>query len=332
MSTPLPTFKLESADTPIKPELHDTPSPAAISDTYMDDADGEDPDLDVTNANTPFWLAKLPRHLWEALSKAGDNDDDEVIELGTIRVEGSLRDPQRVSLRLNHDLPIFHPPKDGPNAAASTVERDFVLQTTAKNNPHRRVRYPGSTLLFSEKNLPGFKPRGNIWDAAEAASNHGQGRSNLFDETVRAAKRKENNNNGSSGGRGRYVPYQRKPIPKITALVGVATEEFEVRAARTGENKEVEERRVRAELDAGRRRGDAMEIRDHNRRLEHATIATAAERASMRKVRHSTQNLVAQRQALQELLWVFHVTNNVAATMGQERACFHVHAIYLSVY
>lgn len=272
MSTSLPTFKLESADAHVKAEIPDTPSPAAISDTYMDDADVEDPDLDLSNANTPFWLTKLPRHLWETLSKAGD--DNEIIELGTIRVEGPLRDPQRVSLRLNRDLPLFQPQKDSSDP---TVERDFILQTTAKNNnPHRRVRYPGSTLLFSEKNLPGFKPRGNIWDAAEAESNFGQGRSNLFDETVRAAKRKETKGKA-------YTPYQRKPIPKITALVGTATEEFEVRPAKTGENRAVEARRVRAELD-GARRMHVAEIKEHNRRLEHATIATAAERASMRKV------------------------------------------------
>ena len=51
---------------------------------YMDDADG---DLDFSGAKQNLWLGRVPRGLWNVLSKLGTMGDDDEIEIGTIREE-----------------------------------------------------------------------------------------------------------------------------------------------------------------------------------------------------------------------------------------------------
>lgn len=52
-------------------------------------------DLDFTNATQNVWLSRIPRSLWEHWSKL-DGDDDEEIQVGTIRIEGEPNDIKRV--------------------------------------------------------------------------------------------------------------------------------------------------------------------------------------------------------------------------------------------
>ena len=52
-------------------------------------------DLDFTNAAQSVWLSRIPRSLWEHWSKL---DDDEEIQVGTIRIEGDPSDIKRVCL------------------------------------------------------------------------------------------------------------------------------------------------------------------------------------------------------------------------------------------
>lgn len=56
-------------------------SPAALSD---DDIYEDAGDLDFNSAQQAVWLTRLPKFLWENWSKF---DDDEEIQLGTIRIE-----------------------------------------------------------------------------------------------------------------------------------------------------------------------------------------------------------------------------------------------------
>lgn len=67
-------------------------------DTVLADIDDEDiyedaGDLDFTSANNNVWLSRLPRSLWEHWSQI---DDDEEIEIGTMRIEGEPGDLKRV--------------------------------------------------------------------------------------------------------------------------------------------------------------------------------------------------------------------------------------------
>lgn len=90
----IPQVKVEHApDVNVKQEQEDVdmPSPAYADD----DLDGfEDTgDLDFSQANQTLWLSHIPRTLWESLSKLQDNDE---VDLGTIRVEGPEDNPTRV--------------------------------------------------------------------------------------------------------------------------------------------------------------------------------------------------------------------------------------------
>lgn len=67
-------------------------------DAVLDDLDDEDiyedaGDLDFSAAGQSVWLSRLPRQLWEHWSSL---EDDEEIEIGTIRLEGEANDIKRV--------------------------------------------------------------------------------------------------------------------------------------------------------------------------------------------------------------------------------------------
>jgi transcription initiation factor TFIIF subunit beta len=85
--------KQEPGATPfIKP---DPDSKDAQSGTLSDEDIYEDTgDLDFSNANQNVWLTRIPRTLWEHWSQL---DDDEEIQIGTVRVEGDANDTKRVS-------------------------------------------------------------------------------------------------------------------------------------------------------------------------------------------------------------------------------------------
>jgi TFIIF, beta subunit N-terminus len=89
----IPRVKVETvADSNVKRE----PLDEEMASPYVDDEDDgldEGGDLDFTNAHTQLWLTQIPRNLWETWSVMGLDDE---IEIGTIRVEGSQDNPQRV--------------------------------------------------------------------------------------------------------------------------------------------------------------------------------------------------------------------------------------------
>lgn len=215
MATIVPTVKVEG-DSNVK--MEDASSPSAASDQFMDDAD-DDPELDFGDARKDLWLSKLPTFLWAALDEA---KDDTEIELGTIRVEGSLDNPERVSLLLK-STPTF-----------TTVEKEYVLRK--QTGPIRRIKGPGQLMLFSEKNKPGYKQRQSMWDQIDEDGNPGQGRSQLFEQGVRDEKKKAN--------KGKFVPYQKRPIPKITALAGTFMQEFEAHPVDNAEHRQLDSERT----------------------------------------------------------------------------------------
>lgn len=61
-------------------------------------------DLDFTDANQDVWLMRVPKMLWENWSKL--NDDDE-IQIGTVRVEGGPTDIKRVRATERHSVGAF---------------------------------------------------------------------------------------------------------------------------------------------------------------------------------------------------------------------------------
>ncbi|KAL5336832.1 transcription initiation factor IIF, beta subunit-domain-containing protein [Aspergillus crustosus] len=167
-------------------------------DTVLVDIDDEDlyedaGDLDFTNAEQSLWLSRIPRSLWEHWHNL---DDDEEIQIGTIRIEGEPNDIKRVSLRLNETQENREIPKDYI-MARQTVNAENLLHMTQ------------NTYLFTEKEIPGHENR---------MVTFGETRSALYESMKREARRKERKK--------KWEPYVRKTIPKQTALVGHVKEEF----------------------------------------------------------------------------------------------------------
>lgn len=258
MAAPIPTVKVEAMDSRIN--MEDTPSP---SDVGMEDADlvEEEEDLDFSRAQQPLWLSKLPKYLWETLAKISDNDE---IELGTIRVEGTLENPTRVSLKL-HDA-VF----------CKEMEKEYILKKNT--GPQRRLHRPGQVMMFSEKNKPGFKQRANVWDNIDEDGNPGQGRSQLYEAKLKEERRKESKDQEKQ----KYTPYVRRPIPKITALEGSVQQEFETVPVVNAEYERFE--KIRTDRALRILKGDAIQIVEPNVQLHYGSIISQTERQNIGRV------------------------------------------------
>lgn len=75
-------------DAVMRQELDLMDIPPADDDIYEDAGD-----LDFSGADRGLFLARIPTYLWENWSQLDENEE---IELGTVRVEGSLENPSRV--------------------------------------------------------------------------------------------------------------------------------------------------------------------------------------------------------------------------------------------
>lgn len=254
MASSIPTIKFEG-DHNVK--MEDVNSPSAASEQYADDVE-DDPELNTENAHKILWMSKLPKYLWEALENV--NDDGE-IEIGTIRVEGAFDSPERVSLMLNNAQNF------------QSLEKEYVLKK--QTGPTRKIKRPGQVLMFSEKNKPGYKPRASFWDDIDEDGNPGQGRSQLYEQGIKDEKRKES--------KGRYTPYQRKPIPKITALSGTVFQEFEASAVDNAEHRRLDGERTRDALKVKEKA--TIEIKDDmDAKLHYGSMVTASERQNIVRV------------------------------------------------
>ncbi|PYH41220.1 transcription factor IIF subunit TFG2 [Aspergillus saccharolyticus JOP 1030-1] len=171
-------------------------------DTVLADIDDEDlyedaGDLDFSQAQRSVWLSRLPRSLWEHWAKiTNDLDDDEEIQVGTMRVEGTPNDIKRVSLRINE--------RDDNRE----IPKDYILQRQTINT-EATSHSTQNTYLFTERDLPGQENRMVVF---------GEARSALYESMKREMKKKERKK--------KWEPYVRKTVPKQTALVGSVGEEF----------------------------------------------------------------------------------------------------------
>ncbi|OJJ46126.1 hypothetical protein ASPZODRAFT_133124 [Penicilliopsis zonata CBS 506.65] len=192
----------------IKP---DPDSKEAAMAGFEDDIYEDAGDLDFSNAAKDVWLSRIPRPLWEHWSKL---DDDEEIQIGTIRIEGPLNDIKRVSLRL----------ADRPDN--KEIPKDYILQRQtigAENASHATQ----NTFMFSERDLPGNENRMVIF---------GEARSALYESMKRDARRKDRKR--------KWEPYVRKTIPKQTALQGRVNEEFNCLPVENEEFRRISEKRA----------------------------------------------------------------------------------------
>ncbi|KAJ9410022.1 hypothetical protein DTO045G8_2015 [Paecilomyces variotii] len=185
--------KQEPGSTPFikpDPDSKETSLGAMSDDDLYEDAG----DLDFSNAAQDVWLTRIPKSLWKHWAHL---DDDEEIQIGTVRVEGRPEDTKRISLRL------FDRPDN------KDVPKDYILkrQNVTGENTSYAVQ---NGYVFTEKDLPGYENRVNLV--------FGEARSALYEAMKREARRKDRKR--------RWEPYVRKTIPKQTALVGKVRDEF----------------------------------------------------------------------------------------------------------
>lgn len=97
ISPGFPTIKIEQGEKAsgeeqhVKAELNSSfGSPASQSDEDIYEDAG---DLDFSKATQCLYLVRLPKYLWEIWS---NYDDDQEIQLGTVRLEGGFQETRRV--------------------------------------------------------------------------------------------------------------------------------------------------------------------------------------------------------------------------------------------
>ncbi|KAI1913451.1 hypothetical protein LOZ12_003183 [Ophidiomyces ophidiicola] len=208
-----PSFKTEP--TPAiksEPDTKDIDSPMLSDDDIYEDAG----DLDFASAAQDVWLTRIPKSLWEQWSKL---DDDEEIQIGTVRVEGPATDIKRISLRL-HDVPQ----NEG-------VPKDYNLKRQ-NINADRTAYTVQNTFIFTEKDLPGYKDRTHLL----FNENQPHGRSYVYEQMKRDSRRKENKK--------KWEPYARKTIPKQTAIAARVHDEFNCLPVENEEYQKIAEKRA----------------------------------------------------------------------------------------
>ncbi|PGH26793.1 hypothetical protein AJ80_01559 [Polytolypa hystricis UAMH7299] len=183
---PLPTIKVETD------AGDDGLGMLSDEDIYEDTGD-----LDFSNSTQDVWLMRVPRMLWDNWNNV---NDDEEIQIGTVRVEGGPTDIKRVSLRL-HDL-----------QENQGVPKDYNLRRQ-NINPDGSPFPVQNTFVFTEKDLPGYKDRTQV-----LFNDNQTRRSFLYEQTKRDAKKRAN--------RKKWEPYTRKTIPKQTAIAAKVRDEF----------------------------------------------------------------------------------------------------------
>lgn len=140
-----------------------------------------------------------------------------------------------------------------------------------------RVRRPGQAFVFSEKDLPGYKPRAFAWDEIDEEGNPGQGRSYLYERHKRELKKKEN--------KGRFVPYSRRPIPKQTSVTGTVAREFEAVPVKNDEYFVIENKKAEQMLRPPDRDTAVFDPRKDPSK-HHIPLMTMTDRANALKVRY----------------------------------------------
>ncbi|KAL8772331.1 MAG: hypothetical protein Q9209_002543 [Squamulea sp. 1 TL-2023] len=166
------------------------PSAAASPAAHSDDDIYEDAgDLDFSRAVQGLYLARIPKYLWEAWSTL---DDDEEIQIGTVRVEGGLEDVKRMSLLLSPHV-----------ATQKDIPREY--------NMHLANRRSTNTFIFSEKDLHGYAARSQTHMPKQPAYPSRTSNSSF--------QHRPGQNPPQRDAGKRWQPYKRT-IPKQTALMG----------------------------------------------------------------------------------------------------------------
>ena len=87
-----PSASQANRDLPVKTEPFDgSPSPEQLDDDIYEDAG----DVDFADYSSGVFLTRIPKYLFKSWSEL---DDEQDVQVGTVRVEGRLENPQGVML------------------------------------------------------------------------------------------------------------------------------------------------------------------------------------------------------------------------------------------
>lgn len=131
-------------------------------------------------------------------------------------------------------------------------------------------------MVFSEKDLPGYKPRTFAWDDLDEEGNPGQGRSFLYERHKREQKKKEN--------KGRFTPYARRPIPKQTTIAGTIAKEFEAVPVKNDEYLALENKQAAEMLRLPEREQAIFATGDEDPSRKHMPFMSMTDKANALKV------------------------------------------------
>ncbi|KAL2119003.1 hypothetical protein VTJ04DRAFT_5962 [Mycothermus thermophilus] len=168
------------------------PEPDAGS-PFMDETD-EAPDLEfydklppqLADAYSRMYLTRVPNYVWEAWSKL---NDDEEIEIGTIRQWMDGNGKMRLQMRLKPELEVH-----------KEVPKEYEMEVTNHD--------VNNTFIFTEQDLPSFAAKNKERAAA------------LAQGIPAHLLRKQQRQLEPPPERGRKGAYARKPIPKKTKIAG----------------------------------------------------------------------------------------------------------------
>jgi transcription initiation factor TFIIF subunit beta len=133
---------------------HDAITPSGSG--YMDDDFYEDTgelSLPKKGVEKDVWVTRIPKWLYEAVSKyedVADGRDDDQIVIGEVL---AMRDPSRPGqLSKTDPMRLF---LNNRSVAEKKLPQAFELKMTPASQ-----EVLGNTYVFTEKDLPGFKPTG----------------------------------------------------------------------------------------------------------------------------------------------------------------------------
>lgn len=149
-----------------------------------------------------------------------------------------------------------------------------------------KSKNPGQALVFSEKDLPGYKAKSFSWDVIDEEGNPGQGRSILYEKHKKEQKKKEN--------KGRFQPYSRRPIPKQTSIAGVVTKEFEAVPVKNDDYFQLESKQAAEMLKLPDRPQTVFARGEDDPSRKHTPFMSIADRANAAKVSPDTDRLSNQ--------------------------------------
>ena len=181
---------------------------------FMDDDFYEDTgelQLPPKGVDKDIWLTRIPKWLYEAVSRwddvALDGNDDEQIVLGEVLLLQSKDRPGSVDQKA--PIRVFLSDTWQQHQLSKSKAGNLKLPSAFELNrtPHVNEQLD-NTYIFTEKDLPGYKPSGLGYGRQGGGGSGGFG--GISDPKARIQKRSK----------------YRKAIPKHTALVGSSTREY----------------------------------------------------------------------------------------------------------